>query len=104
MRPGAGLSGCGLPQPPSACNLLQPRPRRALHPVPIVALFQGPIKSAISKSNQRQTTLNDFTLDVEITVPELTRLVLKDGAAAIVTGFGVGFETKVDFLGKFQRE
>jgi hypothetical protein len=37
-------------------------------------------------------------------MPELTRLVLKDGAAAIVTGFGSGFETKVDFLGKPYRE
>ncbi len=72
--------------------------------MPIVALFLGTIKSAISKSNQLQTTLNNFTLDVEITVPELTRLVLKDGAAAIVTGFGAGFETKVDFLGKLHRE
>jgi hypothetical protein len=68
--------------------------------VPIVALFLGTIKSAISKSNQLQVTRNNFTLDVEITVPELTRLVLKDGTAAIVTGLGAGFETKVNFLGK----
>jgi hypothetical protein len=71
--------------------------------VPIVAPFLGTIKSAISKSNQRQTTLYSLTLEVEITAPELIRLVLKDGTAAIVTGFGNGFETKVDFLGKPNR-
>ena len=44
------------------------------------------------------------TLDVEITMPELTRLVLKDGATAIVTGFGEGFEVEVDFLSELSRE
>jgi hypothetical protein len=46
----------------------------------------------------------NIILDVEIRVPELTRLVLKDGATAIVSGFGDGFETKVDFLSKLHRE
>jgi hypothetical protein len=40
----------------------------------------------------------NITLDVEITMPELTKLVLEDGADATVTGFGDGFEAEVDFL------
>jgi hypothetical protein len=45
----------------------------------------------------------NITMDVEITMPELTKLVLEDGSDATVTGFGDGFEAEVDFLSTLNR-
>jgi len=46
----------------------------------------------------------NITLDIEITMPQLTELVLEDGSDVTVSGFGDDFEAQVDFLSALHRE
>jgi hypothetical protein len=72
--------------------------------VPYIQIDQEGDTLRIRLEDDRTYHMVNITLDVEITMPELTRLVLKDGAAAIVSGFGDGFEAEVDFLSELNRE
>jgi hypothetical protein len=72
--------------------------------VPYIQMEQVGDTLKIRLQDDRTYHMVNITLDVEITVPELTRLVLEDGADATVTGFGDEFESEVDFLSELHRE
>jgi hypothetical protein len=66
--------------------------------VPYIQMEQVGDTLRIRLEDDRTYHMVNITLDVEITMPELTKLVLEDGADATVTGFGDEFEAEVDFL------
>jgi hypothetical protein len=72
--------------------------------VPYIQMEQEGDTLKIRLEDGRAYHMVNITLDVEITMPQLTRLVLKDGSDATVTGFGDGFEAEVDLLSKLHRE
>jgi hypothetical protein len=66
--------------------------------VPYIQMEQVGDTLEIRLEDDRTYHMVNITLDVEITMPELTKLVLQDGADATVTGFGDAFESEVDFM------
>ena len=72
--------------------------------VPYVEMDQEGDTLRIQLKDGRAYHMVNITLDVEITMPELTGLVLEDGSDVTVAGFGEGFEAEVDFLSKLHRE
>jgi hypothetical protein len=72
--------------------------------VPYIQMEQVGDTLKIWLEDGRTYHMVNITLDVEITMPQLTRLILKDGSDATVTGFGDGFEAEVDFLSELHRE
>jgi hypothetical protein len=72
--------------------------------VPYIQMEQAGDMLKIRLEDDRTYHMVNITLDVEITMPELTKLVLDDGAEATVSGFGDRFEAEVDFLSKLHRE
>lgn len=66
--------------------------------VPYIQMEQVGDTLKIRLEDSRAYHMVNITLDVEIRMPELTKLVLEDGSDATVTGFGDGFEAQVDFL------
>lgn len=72
--------------------------------VPYIQMEQVGDTLKIRLKDGRTYHMVNITLDVEITMPELTKLVLEDGSDATVSGFGDGFEAEVDFLSNLYRE
>lgn len=71
--------------------------------VPYIQMDQEGDTLRITLEPDRTYHMVNITLDVEITMPELTELVLEDGAEATVTGFD-DFKSEVDFLSTLHRE
>lgn len=71
--------------------------------VPYVRIGQEGDALQIMLDPDRTYNMVDITLDVEITMPQLTDLVLSDGANVTVIGFD-GFRSEVDFLSELHRE
>jgi hypothetical protein len=72
--------------------------------VPYVQMAQVGDTLKIRLEDGRTYHMVNITLDVEITMPQLAKLVLEDGSDATVSGFGDGFEAEVDFLSGLHRE
>ena len=72
--------------------------------VPYIQMEQVGDTLMIRLEDGRTYHMVNITLDVEITMPQLTRLILKDGSDATVSGFGDGFEAEVDLLSELHRE
>ena len=65
--------------------------------IPYMQISQNEDKLIIMLEPERTYNMVNITLDVNITMPELEEIVLKDGADATVNGLS-GFKAEVDFL------
>jgi hypothetical protein len=71
--------------------------------VPYIRIGQEGDALQIMLDPDRTYNMVDITLDVEITMPQLADLVLRDGANVTVIGFD-DFRSEVDFLSELHRE
>lgn len=72
--------------------------------LPYIQVEQAGDTLRIRLEDGRTYHMVNITLDIEITMPELTGLVLEDGADTIVVGLGDDFWAEVDFLSTLHRE
>ena len=72
--------------------------------VPYIQMDQEDDILKVRLEPDRTYHMVNITLDVEITLPQLTALVLEDGSEVTVSGFGDDFEAQVDFLSSLHRE
>jgi hypothetical protein len=71
--------------------------------VPYIQFEQDDKTLKFQLQDDRTYHMLNITLDVEITMPQLTDLVLSDGANVTVIGFD-DFKSEVDFLSELHRE
>ena len=71
--------------------------------VPYIQTDQNGDTLEFQLQDGRSYHMVNITLDVEITMPQLTNLVLSEGADVTVIGFD-DFESEVDFLSELHRE
>jgi hypothetical protein len=71
--------------------------------VPYIQTVQEGKTLKFQLQDDRTYNMVSITLDVEITMPQLTDLVLRDGANVTVIGFD-DFGSEVDFLSELHRE
>ena len=71
--------------------------------VPYIQVSQQDDTLVIRLEPERTYNMVNITLDVEIAMPQLTEITLRDGADATVIGLA-GFESEVDFLSNLNIE